>query len=88
MGQIVDFWGLADYYIESASKEDLVKAWSRRIGVVDAIKQFLRCWKKFSARTRMPESKAAARELFIRKFEGVNTLKEFADILTNTSGRR
>ena len=80
------FLGLADYYVESASKQDLVRAleladWSG--GRYKTVSEVL---EKFSARTKMPESKVAARELFIRKFEGVNTLKEFADILTAHQG--
>lgn len=80
------FLGLADYYVESASKQDLVRAleladWSG--GRYKTVSEVL---EKFSARTKMPESKAAARELFIRKFEGVNALKEFADILTAHQG--
>ncbi|AVF48273.1 enoyl-CoA hydratase [Elizabethkingia anophelis] len=81
------FLGLADYYIESDSKEDLVKALEQADWSGERYKTVSEVLEKFSACTKMPESKAAARELFIRKFEGVSTLKEFSDILTTYHGK-
>ncbi len=80
-GADCEYLGLADYYIESSSKEAILSAlqqadWSRA-----SYKTVSHILEEVSKNISIPESQAALHESFIRQFEEVSSVEEFRKIL-------
>lgn len=76
------FLGLADYYMETSSKESVLNALEKADWEGDRYAIVSDLLKYISESVVIPESQAAAHASFIQKFEGITTLKEFREILT------
>ena len=75
------FLGLADYYIESSSKETILNELFNIDWNGSPYKAVSNILENISKNTDIPESQASAHQSFIQQFESVESLEEFRKIL-------
>ncbi|RXM37538.1 enoyl-CoA hydratase/isomerase family protein [Chryseobacterium sp. CH21] len=75
------FLGLADYYISSTSKETLLNALNQAQWNGNNHQTVSAILENISKETDTPESQAQNHHLFIKNFEGVDSLEQFKEIL-------
>lgn len=75
------FLGLADYYIESSSKEAVLNALQQADWSGTSHKTVSHILENISKEVLIPQSQAALHESFIKQFEEVNSLEDFRKIL-------
>ncbi|AZA83715.1 enoyl-CoA hydratase/isomerase family protein [Chryseobacterium lactis] len=77
------FLGLADYYVESSSKQNIINALEQTSWKGDPYKIVSGILNSASEDHTVPESQAAGHQYFIRQFEGVESVEQFKNILTH-----
>nr|WP_315028640.1 enoyl-CoA hydratase/isomerase family protein [uncultured Chryseobacterium sp.] len=77
------FLGLADYYTESSSKQNILNALDKTDWNGNAYKIVTDILSTTSGNVIIPESQAEVHQSFIRQFEGVGSVDQFKDILVN-----
>ncbi|MBK1895610.1 enoyl-CoA hydratase/isomerase family protein [Chryseobacterium paridis] len=77
------FLGLADFYLSSSLKEQILSSLQEIIWNGDGHQAVSEVLEKFSKETEIPESQTELHQAFIHRFEGVDSLEEFAEILTD-----
>lgn len=77
------FLGLADYYIESSSKETILNSLQQADWNGASHKTVSNILENISKEVITPESQAALHESFIRQFEGVDSLENFRKVLVS-----
>ncbi|UKB85790.1 enoyl-CoA hydratase/isomerase family protein [Chryseobacterium sp. MEBOG06] len=77
------FLGLADYYIESSSKETILKDLLQTEWNGSYHKTVSDILENISKDIIIPESQASAHQSFIQQFEGLKSLEEFREIIIN-----
>ncbi|MFZ4928123.1 enoyl-CoA hydratase/isomerase family protein [Chryseobacterium sp. Mn2064] len=81
------FLGLADYYIESSSKEAILDTLFNTEWNESPHKTVSTILENISKDTVIPESQASIHHSFIQQFEGVESLNEFREILIPQKGQ-
>ncbi|MDR6525055.1 enoyl-CoA hydratase/carnithine racemase [Chryseobacterium rhizosphaerae] len=77
------YLGLADYYMESSSKEDIINALKQADWTSNPYQTVSDILNTISENTDIPESQAALHHEFIQNFEGVDAVEEFGDLIRN-----
>jgi len=77
------FLGLADYYIESSSKETILNSLQQADWNGTSHKTVSNILENISKEVIIPQSQAALHESFIRQFEGVDSLENFRKVLVS-----
>ncbi len=75
------FLNLADYYVPSSAKEDLLNALEKTEWTEDNHETVSKILENLSGNAGLPASQAALHQPFIKQFEGVGSLEQFRDIL-------
>ncbi|AZA90167.1 Probable enoyl-CoA hydratase echA8 [Chryseobacterium nakagawai] len=78
------FLGLADYYVQSSSKETILNELERIEWNNNHHKIVSEILKKVSKEASVPESQAALHQNFVKQFEKADTLEQFGEILINS----
>ncbi len=81
------FLGLADYYVESSSKEAIIKALEHADWKNDPHTTVSGILTTVSREVVIPESQAKAHEPFICLFEDVSSAEQFKELLSNYSDK-
>lgn len=77
------FLGLADFYLSSSLKEEILTALEQAAWRGDDHQTVSEILEKFSKDIKIPEAQTELHQAFIHRFEGLNSLEEFAEILTD-----
>ncbi|WP_250255361.1 enoyl-CoA hydratase/isomerase family protein [Chryseobacterium sp. Marseille-Q3244] len=79
------FLGLADYYVESSSKEAILNKLDRADWNENPHKTISEILEKVSQDVSVPESQAALHQDFVERFEKAEILEQFGEILINSA---
>lgn len=77
------FLGLADFYLSSSLKEEILDALQRTVWNGNDDQTVSEILEEFSKETEIPEAQTELHQAFIHRFEGLNSLEEFAEILSD-----
>lgn len=81
------FLGLADYYMESTAKQNVLDGLAQATWTGDASEEVSAMLATIAANYTVAPSQAAAHQSFVSLFEQVETVEEFRAILTNYTER-